>query len=195
MRGARYLRQTAGQGRVLITPHLGAWELAALFAAFSGPVTILYRPSPVAALERFVRAARSRFGATLRVLDRGGLRNALRVLERGGTIGLAPDQDPGPNSGVFASLFGVTARTGTLVGALAKRGYPVIVGVARRLPAGRGFEVHFQRTPPALADPDPHVAARALNQLLERLVHDIPAQYQWCYKRFRTRPAGAPPLY
>jgi KDO2-lipid IV(A) lauroyltransferase len=41
-----------------------------------------------------------------------------------------------------------------------------------------------------VGDPDPEVAATALNREIERVVEARPAQYQWTYRRFSRRPAG-----
>ena len=47
----------------------------------------------------------------------------------------------------------------------------------------------------ALREPDPVRAAGALNAAIEACVREHPAQYQWAYRRFKTRPAGTPPRY
>jgi Kdo2-lipid IVA lauroyltransferase/acyltransferase len=64
---------------------------------------------------------------------------------------------------------------------------------ARRVPGG--FVVHFIAPEDALYDADNAVALRALNRGVESCLALAPAQYQWTYKRFRTRPRQRPDRY
>jgi KDO2-lipid IV(A) lauroyltransferase len=34
-----------------------------------------------------------------------------------------------------------------------------------------------------------------MNRRLEAFIADMPEQYYWVHKRFKTRPPGAPPFY
>jgi KDO2-lipid IV(A) lauroyltransferase len=40
-----------------------------------------------------------------------------------------------------------------------------------------------------------HAAVNATNKAVEDCIRECPAQYQWSYRRFRTRPAGEAPFY
>lgn len=179
-----------GRGVVLMTPHLGSWELAGLYCADRAPITSLYKPQK-GPLDAVIKRGRERFGARLVPSTSGGVRALLRALRAGESVGILPDQDPPRGSGEFAPFFGIVAHTPVLPGRLATRaGAPALFVVAERLPLGRGFALRFERAPEAVADPDPAVAATALNLGLERLVRWLPEQYYWSYARYRRRPPG-----
>lgn len=197
VRGLEHIEQAmaTGRGAIAVSPHLGNWELCGLYLARYG-ITSLYRPPRKQAMEALVRGARERLGATLVPTDARGVRALYQALSRGGMIGILPDQDPREEAGEFAPFFGVPAKTMTLLPRLAQRsGAAVIFTFAERLPWGRGFRLHFLPAPEGIASTDAAIAVAALNQGVERCVRLAPAQYQWIYKRFRTRPDGEAPLY
>ena len=185
-----------GHGLILATPHLGAWEMMGLYSSARYPLTSLYRPPRMREMDALVRRGRERLGARLVPVDAGGVRALYQTLARGEVIGMLPDQEPGAGNGLFAPLFGIEANTMALLPRLAiKTGAPVIFCYAERLSWGRGYHLHFIPAPSAIqAAPIEH-AVRVMNEGVEALVRRCPQQYQWGYKRFRTRPAGEKPLY
>ena len=185
-----------GRGVIFISPHLGAWEMAGLYISAHYPMTTLYRPPRLAALEELSRAARARLGARVVPTDAGGIRALYQGLARGEVLGILPDQNPEPGSGVFAPFFGVPAYTMVLIARLARKtGAAVFTAYAQRLPRGAGYHLHFQPVPEAIASADPEQAAALLNQAIEACVRACPEQYQWSYKRFRVRPEGSGKVY
>lgn len=197
VRGEELVRQAmaAGRGLIIIAPHLGNWELCSLYLARYG-ITSLYRPLRQQNLEPLIRAGRERLGAILVPTTASGIRSLYQALARGGMIGVPPDQDPRDQGGVFAPFFGVACNTMTLLPRLAhKSGAAMLYCFAERLSWGRGFRLHFLPAPAAIAGADVTAAATALNEGVEECVRIAPAQYQWAYKRFRTRPEGEPSVY
>lgn len=185
-----------GRGLILATPHLGAWEMMGLYSSAHYPLTSLYRPPRMKEMDALVRRGRERLGARLVPVDAGGVRALYQTLARGEVIGILPDQEPGAGNGLFAPLFGIEANTMALLPRLAiKTGAPVIFCYAERLSWGRGYHLHFIPAPSALHAPPVEHAVRVMNEGVEALVRRCPQQYQWGYKRFRTRPAGENPLY
>lgn len=185
-----------GRGVILLTPHLGAWEAAGLFGANTFNMSCLYRPLRVPELEGLVRHARSRLGACYVPATTAGIRKIIRRLEQGGTVAMLPDQEPRQGRGIFAPLFGIPAFTTTLpVRLSAKTGAPIVLAWCERLARGRGYCLHFLQPPDGVYSGDPGHAVCSLNAAIEMLVRKSPAQYQWSYRRFRTRPEGEPPVY
>ena len=185
----------AGRGVILATPHLGSWEMAGHFCALRWGITNLYRPPRVPELDALIRRGRGRLGARLATTDATGVRQLYRALIAGEVIGILPDQDPG-DGGVFAPFFGVSANSMVLLGRLARKtGAAVFFGFCERLPGSRGYRLQFLPAPDEIADPDPVVAAAAMNRGVEACVRRCPEQYQWGYRRFRNRPPGEPRLY
>ena len=181
-------------GAILLTPHLGSWEMAGLYYSSRYPLTILYRPSRLG-LDDLSRQGRGRLGGKVVATDPGGIRALLAALRDGEVLGILPDQDPGPEGGVFAPFFGIPASTMTLASRLALRTKaPVFLTWAERLPRGRGFRLHLRILPEVTAAQSLEQSVAALNQGVEAAVDALPAQYLWAYKRFKTRPPDAPTL-
>ncbi|SEQ26850.1 KDO2-lipid IV(A) lauroyltransferase [Solimonas aquatica] len=180
-------------GVIWLCPHLGAWELAGLFCSANGPMSSLYKPQK-GALDALMREGRERLGAQLVPTSAGGVKALLAALKRREMIGILPDHDPPPGSGVFAPLFGHAAHTTELVSKLAARsGAPVWFCIAERLPRAAGYRLHLLPAPAAVSDPEQGVAA--LNAAVEDVIRRWPQQYWWAYRRYRRQPAGAEPFY
>lgn len=197
VRGEDYLQQAIKQGRgvILLTPHLGAWELAGLYVSAHYPLTALYRPPKLTGANEWIRRTRERAGGYYMPTDQRGIRALYRALQRRRVVGILPDQVP-PESGVFAPFFGKPAYTMVLVARLAQRtNAPVIFTFAERLPKGTGFQLHFLPAPSEIAAPALESAALALNQGIEICIQQCPSQYQWSYKRFKRQPPGEVPPY
>lgn len=185
----------AGRGVIMLTPHLGSWEIASFFCAQVAPITVLYKPQK-GAMDAVILAGRSRLPEVRPVpTTGGGVKALLAALKRAELIGMLPDHDPPEDSGaVFAPLFRTPANTMALVAGLAARnGTPVWFVVAERLSWGRGFRFHLRPAPPAIEDPE-H-GPTALNVGVEACVREWPGQYWWSYKRYRRQPPGAPDFY
>ena len=186
----------AGKGVILAFPHLGSWEMVNIYCSARYRVTCLYRPPPMVDMEDFVRLARQRLGARLVPTDRKGVRSLYDTLARGELVGILPDQDPSVGKGEFANFFGVQANTMTLLSRLAnKTGAAVVFAYAERLPRGAGYHMHFLPAPSAIGGNDTAWSTTAVNHMVETCIGRLPEQYLWCYKRFRTRPAGEKGFY
>lgn len=176
-------------GLMLLAPHLGNWELAGLFFASRSHMVSLYRPAKVAALDVFIRQARSRTGAELVPTHAQGVVRLLKVLRQGGVVGILPDQEPPLSAGIFAPFMGVAANSMTLVSRLlSKTQAQVLVTYTRRLPDGQGFELMIRAPAAGIADEDLLTSVTAMNQSVADCIQAQPCQYQWGYKRFKRRP-------
>ncbi|WP_440870561.1 lysophospholipid acyltransferase family protein [Thiocystis violacea] len=195
VRGGELLQRKGGKGLIVLSPHIGAWELAGLYLAAQGPTAIFYKPQKY--LDDMIRASRARSGAELAPITAKGIRVLVQALERGEYAGILPDQEPKADKGaVFAPFFGQPAFTMLLVNRLARRtGAPVIFMFAERLAGDMGFRVHCIPAPEGIDSEDDTEAAAALNRGIEQCVATCPEQYLWPYKRFRRRPQGALKVY
>ncbi len=188
--------QRRGRGVIFASPHLGCWEMAGLYVSSRYPMTTLYRPPRLVALENLSREARARLGARLVPTDASGVRALFQALGRGEAVGILPDQNPDPGSGVFAAFFGMPAYTMVLIARLARKtGAALIITYAERLPHGAGYHLHLHEAPEDFASATPEQAGAILNGLIEEGVRAHPEQYQWSYKRFRVRPEGERGVY
>jgi KDO2-lipid IV(A) lauroyltransferase len=186
-----------GRGLILAVPHLGAWEMIGLWGSLHHPMTSLYRTPTISQMGKLMRATRERFSARLVSADNTGIRALYKALERGEMVAILPDQVPSARSGgVFAPFFGISASTMVLLSRLAiKTGAPVMFAYAERLPRGRGYHLHFLPAPEDINRGSLESSAAAVNAMVEKCVRAAPEQYQWVYKRFRTRPPGEKAFY
>jgi Kdo2-lipid IVA lauroyltransferase/acyltransferase len=180
-----------GRGLIVVTPHLGSWEIVGQYVASRIPMTAMYRPPKIGSLEPLLRIGRSR-GAAMKSVpaDIRGVRAMLKALRRGEAIGILPDQVPGVGEGEWVEFFGRPAYTMTLVGRMSEQtGAAVLLCHAQRLARGRGFRFVAE---PMLAPRPPESPVRALNRSLEYLIRRNPEQYLWSYNRYKV-PAGVRP--
>jgi KDO2-lipid IV(A) lauroyltransferase len=175
------------------------WEVGVHHLARISPVTILYRPPRQPFLEEIITTGRSRGGARMVPTTAQGVKSLYQTLRQGEMVAILPDQEPraaGKSAGLFAPFFGHPALTMVLVNRLARKtGAGVLYTYVERLPAARGYRIHFLPAPEGITDADPLIAATALNRGVEACVRRCPAQYQWSYKRFNVRPEGEQPYY
>jgi KDO2-lipid IV(A) lauroyltransferase len=181
----------AGRGVVLVTPHLGCFEISAqYYSVVGGPITVLFRRPRKAVLAPLMDAGRNRGRMRAVPADSTGVRALLKALRAGESIGILPDQVPQAGEGVWAPFFGRPAYTMTLAAKLAGSGGSAsFIVFARRLPWGRGF--HFGVEPLELPDAPLPERVAALNAALERQILSCPGQYLWGYDRYKT-PGGVP---
>ena len=176
-----------GNGIIFLTPHLGCFEISALYGAQRMPLTVLYRSPKKSWLEPLMIAGRSRWQAVVAPANLRGVRMLYKALSRGEAVGLLPDQAPGVGEGVWADFFGRPAYTMTLVRRLQQvSDAAVIMAFAERLPRGGGYRLHLEELPAG------HLDEAALNRAIEAQVRRCPEQYLWSYNRYKI-PAGAPP--
>ena len=177
------------RGIIFLTPHLGCFDVAALWVAQRRPITVLYRPPKMKFLQPLIEAGRGRDRVRLAPASLGGVRLLLKALRRGEVVGILPDQVPGSGEGVWAEFFGRPAYTMTLVGKLVEAtDAAILMTAAVRLPDGAGYAIHFSEFD---GNPSGEGGPRAINAAIERLVKSEPSQYLWGYNRYKI-PAGAP---
>ncbi|MDP5064684.1 MAG: lysophospholipid acyltransferase family protein [Haliea sp.] len=188
--------RATGKGLLLLAPHLGNWELCGLYFSSQYRMAALFSPPSLPGFEEYMTTCRSRGGSELVPGDRRGLARLIALLREGQVAGILPDQSPRGAGSAYAPFFGIEVRTMTLVSKLLqKSGAVAIMTWCERLPDGSGFKLVVRRCAEGIADPDPVLATRALNDSVEACVQEAPAQYQWEYKRFRHRPPGEPDPY
>lgn len=186
-----------GRGLVMVSGHVGHWELLARRLVRGGvPCATVARSgtSPIlhALLSRF--RAEGRFDVLLRD-DPGTARAIIRCLRQGKLLGLLIDQDTAVQ-GVFVPFFGRPAWTPRAAGDLALRfRAPVaVIWSRRRGPlAGDGHELSIELVPYDAEAPDREaesvrITARC-TALLEAAIRARPEEWVWMHERWRTRPA------
>ena len=198
--GDGLLEQAArdARGVVLLTPHMGCFEVTAQAVAERWgavkPITVLYRPARQAWLREMQRTARDRPGLATAPATLAGVRQLVRALRRGEWVGLLPDQVPPDGMGVWVPFFGRDAYTMTLAPRLVEQtGAKLLLVWGERLPDGRGWVVRIGEPAEALPARAGHAGidewsaacAAQINREMERLIHRSPGQYLWGYNRYK----------
>lgn len=177
--------ERAGRGVLFVTPHLGAFDVAARWYATRAPITVLFKPPRKAWLRPLVAFARERDAMRAVPPTLGGLRTMLRALRDRQAIGLLPDQVPSAGEGRWAPFFGVPAYTMTLPERLVQQtGARVVVAVCERVARPPGWRLSLE---PMHETP----SAQALNERMQRCILRSPEQYLWGYNRYRRPPGGS----
>lgn len=185
--GEEHLRAELAQGRGLIAlaPHLGNWEVIAPYLASIAPLTAMYQPAPIPAMDELILAGRSKCNINMAPTNRKGVCMLLKALQQGNIVGILPDQLPKYDAGSeFAAFFGQDVLTMTLVHSLISRTQSRVVSLFAKRVAG-GFKVIVVPVDEAIYSQDVLQSTRGLNASVEACVHLAPAQYQWEYNRFR----------
>ena len=176
---------------ILVTPHLGCYDIAGRYMSGRMSITALYRPPKQKWLDAIMQQGRVRAGGATASADASGVRTLLRALKSGGNIVVLPDQVPGGGDGAWVDFFGRPAYTMTLLPRLAASVNAVVLFFfAERLAHGNGYRIHIEPMPETFSD-DRKIAARQTNSMVEKLITMAPAQYLWGYNRYK-HPAGAP---
>ncbi|MGS2723529.1 lysophospholipid acyltransferase family protein [Porticoccus sp. GXU_MW_L64] len=185
---------TDERGILLVTPHLGNWEVIGTVIGQQTHMTAMYEPARYPEFDAILKNSRSRLGGDMVPTDKRGVMALIKKLRAGGTSCVLPDQEPDLTSGEFAPFFGRRALTMTLLNKLLQRsGAQAIVHFILRVPGG--FDVYYMEPDPAIYSAEQSEALAALNRSIEAAVKRAPQQYQWEYKRFKQCPEGKPSIY
>ncbi|MDO8312251.1 MAG: lysophospholipid acyltransferase family protein [Sideroxyarcus sp.] len=180
-----------GKGVIVLTPHIGCFEVIGLYVSARLPMTCMYRPPRWTFLDTLMHEGRERGQMKLAPTDLGGVRQLLKTLKRGEIIGVLPDQVPGNGEGEWVPFFGRPAYTMTLIGRLMESsGAPVVMCHSERLPRGEGYVLHFAPLPFDAATSIP----RQMNAALEAVIRKHPEQYLWSYNRYKVPRGALPPV-
>ncbi len=194
--GARAL----GRGVLVLTGHLGAWELSSFYHSLVGyPMGLVIRPLDNPLVDRFVNHIRCLHGN--RVISKDNFaRGLISAMRAGETVGILMDTNMTPPQGVFVPFFGVPACTAAGLARIAlKTGAAVVPGFLLWDEATQRYQLEFGS---ALAltetgEPEQDVLANtaAFTATIEGYVRRYPEQWLWPHRRWKTRPAGERGLY
>lgn len=183
-----------GNGLIVLTPHLGCFEVLPMHYARLRRVTAMFKPPHQPWLREFIERMRTRPNMAMAPANPRGVRMVVKALKRGEAVGILPDQVPSGGEGTWAPFFGKPAYSMTLVHRLQQlTGAPVAMVFAERLPHGAGYRGHLR----ILGDKgklpdDPSEASTVINAAIEELIAIDPTQYLWGYNRYK-HPTGAEP--
>lgn len=174
----------AGRGVVLVTGHLGAWEiLAQMPERFpSCRASTLFQPLRNRLLDRWVRTRRGSGG--VRLLSRAGAwRTACERLRKGEVVAVFSDQHAG-RAGIWTPFFGKLASTSPLCAMLALRTGAALVPAAVETVSATRWAVRMR--PPIDASGNLEEITRRINLVVEEMIRSSPSDWFWVHERWKT---------
>ena len=185
----------AGEGLLLITPHLGNYDLAGRYIShrLPFPLTAMYKPPKIKVLDAVMQTGRVRDKGRTAPTNMQGVKQIIQALRQGEATIVLPDHVPDEHGdGVWVPFFGRHAYTMTLAAKLARvKNVRTLFFCGRRLPNSNGFALHIEPLQGEL-NGDKHHDAEIINRNVEAWVRRFPEQYLFAYNRYK-QPAGAPP--
>ena len=189
-----------GKGVLVLTGHLGAWELSSFYHSLAGhPMGMVIRRLDNPLVDRMVNRIRCQHGN--RVLHKDDFaRGLIGAMRAGETVGILMDTNMTPPQGLFVPFFGIEACTASGLARVAlKTGAAVLPGFLLWEPAERQYVLRFG---PALsladtgdAEADAAVNTALFTAVIEAGVRQYPDQWLWMHRRWKTRPPGQPAIY
>ncbi|MDK4525252.1 lysophospholipid acyltransferase family protein [Kingella kingae] len=182
--------QQQGAGLLLITPHLGSYDLAGRYISerLPCPLTAMYKPPKIQALDQIMQQGRQRGKGRTAPTNLQGVKQVIKALRQGEATIVLPDHVPNPHEGgdgVWVDFFEQPAYTMTLAGKLAQVNNVVtLFFVGERLPNGQGFALHIAPVQGEFTGDKTH-DARIINQNVEHWIRRFPLQYLFAYNRYK----------
>ena len=184
-----------GKPLILFAPHfiginLGGLRLCTLQC---NPVTV-YSPLRNPDLDRIVSQARHRFGPVTTFARSEGIKPVLRAVKAGRPFHYSPDLDLGRRDSIFVPFFGVQAATVSGLARVARATNATVIPYVTRWQQD-GYAVHIHPAWEHFPSGDMEADTRRMNAFIEECVREMPEQYFWVHRRFKTRPPGETRLY
>ncbi|MFN0313656.1 MAG: lipid A biosynthesis acyltransferase [Burkholderiales bacterium] len=189
--------QALGEKRSLgLVPHFAGIEHLGIRMSTDRKGMAIYAHQKNKTFDRFLLRVRMRFPGTRMVSRQEGVKTILRGFREGLYLQLSPDMDLGPKDSIFVPFFGFPAATVTALPRMAKlTGATIVPVVVRQLPRALGYKVQVYPAWENYPTDDVEADVRRMNTFIEERIREMPEQYLWMHKRFKTRPPGEPRIY
>ncbi len=182
-----------GRGAILLIGHFTTMPVISRVLALHTALHVTYRQDKNPLYQTMFEKIHSRHG---RIIPHTDLRAMFRALQSNETLWYAPDQNYAGKLSAFVPFFGVPASTITATSRIAKTsGAPVIPVLAQRLPDDTGYRITLQAPLEDFPGKDEVRDAARILHVIEGHVRQIPEQYLWVHRRFKTRPPGEKSVY
>ncbi len=194
--GAEHFDAVKGTPVILLTPHFVGMDVGGQWVAQHADTVCMYSNQKNLYLTELLLKKRARFGNQRLYSRQQGLRPILRGMREGMPFIYPPDQDRGIKDGAFIPFFGVPAATITSLPRIAQMtGAVVVPSITRLLPGAAGYVLTFYPAWENYPTGDDIADTRRMNEFIEQRVREMPEQYFWLHKRFKTRPQGEAKFY
>ncbi len=194
--GLEHWQAVAGRPVIWLAPHFVGLDMGGVRLTTDHLLVSMYSRQKNPLFDALLLHSRTRFGNSPMASRQDGLKPVVRAMRQGLPFYYLPDMDFGARDAVFVPFFGVPAATITALSRLAKiTGAAVVPAVTRQLPGGGGYVLKFYPAWESFPGADAESDTRRMNEFIEDRVREMPEQYFWLHKRFKTRPPGEKRFY
>ena len=194
--GVEHFEAIKDKPSILLTPHFVGMDAGGQWIAQHTDTVCMYANQKNRYLTELLLKKRARFRNQHLYSRQEGLRPILKGMRKGMPFVYPPDQDQGVKDGAFIPFFGVPAATMTSLPRIAQMtGAKVVPSITRLLPGGEGYVLTFYPAWENYPSGDDIADARRMNAFIEDRIREMPEQYFWLHKRFKTRPEGEARFY
>lgn len=182
-----------GKGIVVITAHIGNWELMASALRLNGyPGAAVGRRIYFDKYDKYLNSLRRLHDVEIVYRDESP-RKALKILRENKILGVVADQDVDSVDGVFVNFFGRPAYTPVGPVALAKAsGAPLVPTFIVRTGPGRHtlvFEKPIELVDTGDRGRDIVINTQKWSDVVESYIRQYPDQWVWLHRRWKTKKA------
>ena len=194
--GEEHLQPCTGKPVILLTPHFVGLDMGWTRLSCEKQLSSTYCRQKNPLFDTLLLQGRTRFGKPQLFSRQDGMRPVVRAIGEGLPFYYLPDMDFGSRDSIFVPFFGVPAATITGLSRLARMtGATVVPCVTRQLPDGKGYVVKFHPAWGNFPGESVESDTRRMNAFIEQCVLEMPEQYFWLHKRFKSRPPGEARFY
>lgn len=181
---------------VIFAPHFVGMDAGwtAITQQLPRRFTGIYTDQADRVVDAWMLRGRQRF-ETARPFGRAdGVKAIVSALRGGAPLYLLPDMNFGPEESIFVPFYGVPAATVPSLARFARLGRAKVVPVVARM-TPRGYDVTVMPAWQGYPSSDLQADTALMNRRLQDYIDQMPDQYYWVHKRFKTRPEGAAAPY
>ena len=194
--GLEHWQAVEGKPVIWLAPHFVGLDMggARIITEWRGVSVYSKQKNPL--FDRVLLHGRTRFVTPVLFSRQDGIRPVVKAVREGLPFYYLPDMDFGARDSLFVPFFGVQAATITGLSRLARLARAVVVpAVTRQLPGAQGYVLRFYPAWENYPTDDAQADTRRMNAFIEDRVREMPEQYYWVHKRFKTRPPGESRAY
>jgi KDO2-lipid IV(A) lauroyltransferase len=194
LEGLEHLEKEKGKPIILFAPHFVGLDATLSRLTLDYPVAMMYSRQKDPLFESLMYRGRTRFGGQM-FPRQAGVKEGFRAIEAGALYYYLPDLDFGPKRSIFVPFFGVPAATVTGLSYIAREMRASVVPCVTRMLPGGGYAARLYPAWDDFPSGDEARDARRMLAFIEERVLEMPEQYFWLHKRFKTRPPGEARFY
>jgi len=192
--GGEHLKDPQGRPVILLAPHFVGLDAGGTMMTMATPLVSVYSNQKNPVFSQVLLNGRLRFNQPVLLSRQDGMRKAVKALKEGYPFYYLPDMDFGPQDSIFVPFFGVPAATLPTVSRLARlTGARVVPCICRQV--AEGYEITLQPAWEHFPGASIEADTERMNRFIENEVRQMPEQYFWLHKRFKTRPPGEERFY